>query len=150
MFLRSDGQAVACKNLMETAAFRQHFFFDARCDCKRYLAALMQHSTQCGRNFLHPGFCSNFQTVFLRSDGQPVACKNLMDTAAFRQHFFLMPGVMVKRYLAALMQHSTQGGRNFLHPNFCRNFHTVFLRSDGQAVACKNLMDTAAFRQHFF
>ena len=88
MFLRSDGQAVACKNLMETAAFRQHFFFDARCDCKRYLAALMQHSTQCGRNFLHPGFCSNFHTVFLRSDGQPVACKNLMDTAAFRQHFF--------------------------------------------------------------
>ena len=89
--------------------------------------------------------------MFLRSDGQPVACKNLMDTAAFRQHFFFdarCDGQAVS--FAALMQHAALGGRNFLHPRFCRNFHTVFLRSDGQAVACKNLMDTAAFRQHFF
>ena len=275
VFLRSDGQPVACKNLMDTAAFRQHFFFDARCDGQAVsFAALMQHAAQGGRNFLHPRFCRNFHTVFLRSDGQAVACKNLMDTAAFRQHFFFdarcdgqavscssnatlhprrqefltskflqefphrvsqkwwsscclqksdghcsipptlffwcqvwwsscffcgsnsppkeagisyiqvsagistpcFSEVMVKLLPAKIwwtLQHSANTcffdarcdgqavscGSNatrhprrqeFLTSSFCRNFHTVFLRSDGQAVACKNLMDTAAFRQHFF
>ena len=92
---------------MDTAAFRQHFFFDARCDGQAVsFAALILHPRR--QEVLTSRFLQELTTpCFLRSDGQAVACKNLMETAAFRQHFFLlMPGVIARGILQALMQHS--------------------------------------------
>ena len=92
------------------------FFFDARCDGQAvFFAALILHPRR--QEFLTSRFLREFphrvsqkwwsSCCLQKSDGHCSIPPTLV---------FLMPGVMVKRYLAALMQHATQGGRNFLHP----------------------------------
>ena len=91
--------------------------------------------------------------MFLRSDGQPVACRKSDGHCSIPPTLcFWMPGVMVKLFLfVALLQHAAQGVQEFLTSTFLQELSTLcFSEVMVKLLPAKNLMDTAAFRQHFF